>query len=306
MKKLLVSGASYSANSGDMVYGGPSTNGKPIDHWATIIANKNNLEPLFTGVSWSDFESGVFLAAGRIMNDPDITHCIYTSTYTFVHHLQEENKKTREELIEIDGQIRAETNAHKDFLGKTRAIFNKFMPPLHNDPKKRLLGTTQWISHRPDQFEEGELNPTSKWGSEDIGVATKSDKPTDKEGRVFIGVVDEEFYQEPVYKRYLRFYTSLAFLKQICEQCNVKLLYVPIYLTDSSMNMSITQTQDWVESWDLVKEVFGSIPKWNKMYRERNWINTASHFDEEYHNIIADKFINDPFNKEWIKQKDEE
>ena len=42
MKKLLVSGASYSANSGDMVYGGPSTNGKPIDHWATIIANKNN------------------------------------------------------------------------------------------------------------------------------------------------------------------------------------------------------------------------------------------------------------------------
>ena len=103
MNKLLVSGASYAMCNWD------------IKHWAEIIAEENDLDTVFTGIPWSDWESGVFISAGRIMNDPKITHCIWTATYHFISHYQEHNRVTGKELIDFDNQLQIDAMRAGDF-----------------------------------------------------------------------------------------------------------------------------------------------------------------------------------------------
>jgi len=281
MNKLLVSGASYAMCNWD------------IKHWAEIIAEENDLDTVFTGIPWSDWESGVFISAGRIMNDPKITHCIWTATYHFISHYQEHNRVTGKELIDFDNQLQIDAMRAGDFKSKTKVLFNKFLPKLKRDPFVKRLGTQAWVAHRPD-------HQRGYW-PEEVGQSTSVKKTVDDEGKIFVGINDNEFYNDPMYKMYLRFYTSLAFMKEICKQHNVKLLFAHFPFTDSTLNSNLCLSVDWVDTWDLIKETFGSVPAWKKMSQERNWVSLASHFDKEGHEMVADAFNKNTFNKEWIK-----
>lgn len=281
VNKLLVAGASFSMCNWE------------LKHWAEIIAEENNLDTIFTGIPWSDWESGVFISAGRIMNDPKITHCIWTSTYHFFTHYQQEKRTNPKDLIDFDNQLHMDLMTANDFKSKNRILFNKFLPKLSNDPFFKRMGTQDWVAHRPD-FEPG-------YAPQEVAQSTSIKKTVDDEGKIFVGINDEEFFNEPTYKMYLRFYTSLAFMKEICNQYNVKLLFAHFPFTDSTLNSHICKFVDWVDTWDVIVDSFGSIPAWRKISTEKRWAEKASHFDEEGHQIVAEAFKNNKFNNQWIK-----
>jgi hypothetical protein len=281
MNKLLVSGSSFAMCNWE------------IKHWGEIIAEENNLDTLFTGIPWGDWESGVFITAGRIMNDPKITHCIWTATYHFFTHYQEEKRTNGKDLIDFDNQLQLDLMGANDFKSKNKILFDKFLPRLSKDPFERRLGTQTWVAHRPD-YQQG-------YWPDEVGQSTTVKKTVDDEGRTFVSMNDEEFFNEPMYKMYLRFYTSLAFIKEICHQHDVKLLFAHFPFTDSTLNSHICKFVDWVDTWDVIADTFGSIPAWKKMSQEKEWVSMASHFDAEGHQMMADAFNKNKFNNEWIK-----
>jgi hypothetical protein len=290
-KKLMVSGASYSMCNWDEV------------HWADQIGEAAGFkEVVYEGVPWSDFEAGAFITIGRILNDRKITHLIYTGTYTFVEHFQDAQKLTAEQLIDIDKEISVSIASSRTFYDKLRIIFNQFLPNKPKDPTTARMGNKEWISHRMD-MKPGETAYQGMVANEVHLLDETTKVPiTDTYGRVFLGLDDEEFYNTPLYKKYLRTLSSIALVKHVCDAKGVKCVFLPFPFTNSMMNSVLTRVPDFdiMPMWDIIPETFGSIAKWKELSVERGWVGLASHFDQWGHDEVAKAFIKN--NKEFLDE----
>tara|TARA_B100000902_G_scaffold399876_1_gene473265 strand:- start:6021 stop:6902 length:882 start_codon:yes stop_codon:yes gene_type:complete len=290
-KKLMVSGASYSMCNWDEV------------HWADQIGEAGGFkEVIYEGVPWSDFEAGAFITCGRILNDRKITHLIYTGTYTFVEHFQEEQRLTAEQLIDIDNELSVSIASSRTFYDKLRIIFNQFLPNKSNDPTVSRMGNKNWIAHRMD-MKPGD-GPYQGMVPDEVQLLdeTSNVKPVDRYGQVFLGLDDEEFYNTPLYKKYLRTLSSITLVKHVCDARGVKCIFLPFPFTNSMMNSVLTRLPDFdiMPMWDIIPETFGSIAKWKELSVERGWVGLASHFDQWGHDEVAKAFIKN--NKEFLDE----
>ena len=290
-KKLMVSGASYSMCNWDEV------------HWADQIGEAGGFkEVIYEGVPWSDFEAGAFITCGRILNDRKITHLIYTGTYTFVEHFQEEQRLTAEQLIDIDNELSVSIASSRTFYDKLRIIFNQFLPNKSNDPTVARMGNKNWIAHRMD-MKPGD-GPYQGMVPDEVQLLdeTTNVRPVDRHGQVFLGLDDEEFYNTPLYKKYLRTLSSITLVKHVCDARGVKCIFLPFPFTNSMMNSVLTRLPDFdiMPMWDIIPETFGSIAKWKELSVERGWVGLASHFDQWGHDEVAKAFIKN--NKEFLDE----
>lgn len=290
-KKLMVSGASYSMCNWDEV------------HWADQIGEAGGFkEVIYEGVPWSDFEAGAFITCGRILNDRKITHLIYTGTYTFVEHFQEEQRLTAEQLIDIDNELSVSIASSRTFYDKLRIIFNQFLPNKSNDPTVARMGNKNWIAHRMD-MKPGD-GPYKGMVPDEVQLLdeTTNVRPVDRHGQVFLGLDDEEFYNTPLYKKYLRTLSSITLVKHVCDARGVKCIFLPFPFTNSMMNSVLTRLPDFdiMPMWDIIPETFGSIAKWKELSVERGWVGLASHFDQWGHDEVAKAFIKN--NKEFLDE----
>ena len=290
-KKLMVSGASYSMCNWDEV------------HWADQIGEAGGFkEVIYEGVPWSDFEAGAFITCGRILNDRKITHLIYTGTYTFVEHFQEEQRLTAEQLIDIDNELSVSIASSRTFYDNLRIIFNQFLPNKSNDPTVARMGNKNWIAHRMD-MKPGD-GPYKGMVPDEVQLLdeTTNVRPVDRHGQVFLGLDDEEFYNTPLYKKYLRTLSSITLVKHVCDARGVKCIFLPFPFTNSMMNSVLTRLPDFdiMPMWDIIPETFGSIAKWKELSVERGWVGLASHFDQWGHDEVAKAFIKN--NKEFLDE----
>lgn len=291
--KLLVAGASYSMCNWDEV------------HWADQIGEAGDFKKVeYEGVPWSDFEAGAFITVGRILNDNKLSHLIYTGTYTFMEHFQDEQKLNAEQLIAKDQELAVSMGSGRTFYDKLRVLCNEFLPKKEKDKTLARLGNKEWVSHRMDM----QPGQTAYEGMlpEEVGLISPTSsviKPVDVHGRVFLGLDDPEFFDTPLYKKYLRTLSSLAFVKQVCDARGVKCIFLPFPFTNSMMNSVLTRTPDFdiMPMWDIIPESFGSIAKWKEASLERNWVALASHFDQWGHDKVATAFLNNDNNKEFLK-----
>lgn len=277
----MVSGASYSGANWDEL------------HWADIIAEQCDFKKVeFEGISWSDWEAGAFVTVGRLLNDRKISHLIYTGTYLYVEHLQLEEQLDEKSSFDLNEKIVLEMARTPEFLSKLGILFSNFLPTKSKHPAGRRLGNQEWVAHR------GYIGTAAS----EIPKARAKER-VDKFGQVFIGLDDKEFYTTPQYKRYLRALSSIALVKAICDQLGVKVILLPFPFSYDLTSSTLTRLPDFslMDTWDIIPESFGSVEDWRKLSSERGWIPLASHFDDWGHTQVAEAFLKNEKNKEFLK-----
>jgi hypothetical protein len=291
-KRLMVTGASYGMCNWDEV------------HWADQIAEAGGFKDVvYEGIPWSDWEAGAYMTVARLLNDKKVSHLIYTGTYTFTEHYQEEQRLNAESTIAKDSELSTAIASSRTFYDKLRVLFNEFLPVKSKDPIKARTGNREWTARRPDiaqgQHAYNGLIPTDEALVVD---STTKLNASDKYGQVFVGLDDEEYYNTPLYKKYLRVMSSIALVKAVCDARGVKCIFLPFPFSNSVMNLVMTRVPDFdlMPMWDIIPATFGSIEKWKKISIERNWVAIGSHFDQWGHDEVAKAFIKQ--NKEFLDE----
>lgn len=289
--RLMVSGSSYGMCNWDEV------------HWADQIAEAEGFKDvIYEGIPWGDFEAGAFMTVGRLLNDNKVTHLIYTATYTFMEHFQDEQKLNAEQLIAKDNEMSIAVASSNTFYNKLRVLFSEFLPNKSKDPIKAKTGNREWTARRPD-IAAGALKYTGHLIEDEIKVGTGDTlNPSDIYGQVFIQLDDKEFFTTPLYKHYLRAMSSIAFVKAVCDAKGVKCIFLPIPFSNSVINSVLHRVPDFdlMPMWDIIPKTFGSIEKWKKLSAENNWADIGSHFDQWGHDEVAKAFMKQ--NREFLDE----